>query len=275
MSPTAILEPAQEDQLWQVEQRLVRDHDELPPELVRHEVARARALFTSARITTFVPILVERTARRRLSDSSIGSDSPLTQAMDQSGDYARSMSLRTWGWYTAKQLLADELPRRWAHTRGVAHRAAEVARSLPAEDRQILIAAAWLHDIGYAEELIDTGFHQLDGARYLAARGVPRRVCALVAHHAGAAAVAAVRGLSAELAEFDDEQGPVRDALWYCDMTTAPDGTPVSFAERMRELRARRSPDDPVIQALAGNESERAAAVSRTEELLHSTATLV
>ncbi|TVT24696.1 HD domain-containing protein [Amycolatopsis acidiphila] len=185
------------------------------------------------------------------------------------------MPLLTWSWYTAKRLLAEELPRRWAHTRGVAHRAAEVARMLPREDRQILAASAWLHDIGYAENLVDTGFHQLDGARYLVAQGVPRRVCALVAHYAGAVAVAEIRGLSAELEPFEDEGGPVRDALWYCDMTTAPDGTPVSFSERMRELRARRSADDPVIHALDRNEDERAAAVRRTEELLPTATTHV
>ena len=33
------------------------------------------------------------------------------------------------------------------------------------------MAAAWLHDIGYAEELLDTGFHPLDGARFLASAG--------------------------------------------------------------------------------------------------------
>jgi hypothetical protein len=60
----------------------------------------------------------------------------------------------------------------------------------------------------------------------------------------------------------------VRDALWYADMTTSPDGHPVSFAERMAELRGRRSPDDPVIRALESNERDRAAAVRRTEHRL-------
>ena len=30
-----------------------------------------------------------------------------------------------------------------------------------------MTAAAWLHDIGYAPAVDDTGFHPLDGARYL------------------------------------------------------------------------------------------------------------
>jgi hypothetical protein len=57
---------------------------------------------------------------------------------------------------------------------------------LPAEERETLIAAAWLHDIGYAPALAKTGFHPLDGARHLEALGVDRRLCCLVAHHSGA-----------------------------------------------------------------------------------------
>ncbi|KAA9165575.1 HD domain-containing protein [Amycolatopsis acidicola] len=178
------------------------------------------------------------------------------------------MSLRTWAWFTAKRLLADELPRRWAHTQGVARRATEIANALPREERQILVAAAWLHDIGYAEDLIDTGLHQLDGARFLRREGIPVRVCALVAHNSGAASIARLLNLSDALAAFTDERTPTRDALWYCDVTTSPDGLPISYEERFTELRSRREPEDPVIRALDLSEGERAAAVSRTEELL-------
>ena len=34
-------------------------------------------------------------------------------------------------------------------------------------DADLIEAAAWLHDIGYALGLATTGLHQLDGARYL------------------------------------------------------------------------------------------------------------
>ncbi len=57
--------------------------------------------------------------------------------------------------------------------------------------------------------------------------------------------------------------GPVRDAPWYCELTTSPDGLPVSLRTRMVELRARRGPDDPVVRALAVNGAERAGAVRR------------
>jgi putative nucleotidyltransferase with HDIG domain len=60
----------------------------------------------------------------------------------------------------------ESLPRRWAHVQGVAARAHSLAPVLGA-DADLLEAAAWLHDIGYAPGLADTGLHALDGARYL------------------------------------------------------------------------------------------------------------
>ncbi|GAA3795717.1 HD domain-containing protein [Amycolatopsis tucumanensis] len=182
--------------------------------------------------------------------------------------YRDAIPLDRWARVTAGRLLADEQPRRWAHSQGVGRKAEGTALALAPADRPVLVAAAWLHDIGYAAAVGGVGFHQLDGACYLRSVGVPLRVCALVAHHSGADAVAALVGLGRRLAEFPDERGPVRDALWYCDLTTSPDGLPVSYRTRLLELRARRGPDDPVVRALAVNGEERAAAVRRTEDLL-------
>src|SRR5215468_2096838 len=81
----------------------------------------------------------------------------------------------------AKAQLAGALPRRWRHVRSVARRARWVARELALSAD--LVAAAWLHDIGYAPELVETGFHPLDGARYLGRRGVDAQIVSLVAHH--------------------------------------------------------------------------------------------
>jgi hypothetical protein len=57
--------------------------------------------------------------------------------------------------------LAGALPRRWRHVQSVARRAAWAAGrlSLPGE----LVAAAWLHDIGYAPGLAVTGFTRWTG----------------------------------------------------------------------------------------------------------------
>ncbi|KPI17652.1 metal-dependent phosphohydrolase HD sub domain-containing protein [Actinobacteria bacterium OK074] len=83
----------------------------------------------------------------------------------------------------AGDLLREDLPRRWAHTQGVAACARGLA-PLVGERAGILEAAAVLHDIGYAPPLVDTGFHPLDGARYLRdAHAADDRVVRLVANH--------------------------------------------------------------------------------------------
>lgn len=237
--------------------RLQERLGQVPGSVLDECVRDAWSRFDHARVRRFVPILAERAARARIGR--------LVDAAEVALD---EVSLRTWAWLTARRLLAAELPRRWAHTWGVARRAQQIAPAFPPGEREVLVASAWLHDIGYASPVAATGMHQVDGARYLAGRGVPVRVCALVAHHAGAAAVADLVDLAGALAVFDDEDSPVRDALWYCDMTTGPDGRPMTFGERMAELRTRRAADDPVVRALAVNETDRAAAVRRTEDRL-------
>lgn len=237
--------------------RRLEEQSDVPHSVLDEVVREAWSSFEHARVRSFVPILVERAAKARIGE--------LASADDVSPD---EVSPRTWAWLTAKRLLADALPRRWAHTWGVARRAQQIAPAFAPEERDVLVASAWLHDVGYAPAVTVTGMHQLDGARFLVGRGVSFRVCALVAHHAGAAAVADLVGLAGELAVFEDEQSPVRDALWYCDMTTGPDGQPMTFDERMAELRVRRSGDDPVVRALAVNVRDRAAAVERTEDRL-------
>lgn len=142
-----------------------------------------------------------------------------------------------WARELAGRLLAVPLPRRWSHTQGVAARAGSVA-SVVGEDGDLLVCAAWLHDIGYAPDLAVTGFHPLDGARYLRdVAGVGGRLCALVANHTCASVEARHRGLSGELAaEFPEPAGLLLDVLTYCDVTTGPDGDPVDVAARLDEI---------------------------------------
>lgn len=135
-------------------------------------------------------------------------------------------------------LLAD-LPQRWAHTVGVARRAVELCAGMAPADRDCVVTAAWLHDIGYAGPVLSSGFHPLDGARFLRRAGWAARINALVAHHSGACYVAEARGLRHELAEFPRELSPVADTLTYADQTVGPDGTRVDIRDRMAEMLAR------------------------------------
>jgi putative nucleotidyltransferase with HDIG domain len=151
--------------------------------------------------------------------------------------------MAVWAREVARVLLEDTLPRRWEHTQGVAERARSLAPIL-GEDADLLEAAAWLHDIGYSPALKITGFHPLDGARFLRDfHNADPKLCRLVANHSCAILEAEQRGLADALAsEFPPVEKPLRDALTYCDMTTTPDGAPVTVARRLAEIRERYGP---------------------------------
>ena len=145
-----------------------------------------------------------------------------------------------WAEGLARTLLADSLPRRWAHVQGVAARARSVAPAV-GQDAGLLEAAAWLHDIGYLPELAATGLHGLDGARYL--RDVQHTeplLYRLVAYHSCAVIEAEERGLAHVLTgEFAPPPRPLADALTFCDMTTSPDGEHVQVNHRLAEIHDR------------------------------------
>ena len=123
-------------------------------------------------------------------------------------------------------LAAD--PERLRHSEAVAVRAQLMTAAVDDDQAAFLVAAAWLHDIGYAPGLKETGFHPLDGARHLRATGWPPALCDLVAHHSGSRFVATVRRL-------DDRAQRVR----------LPGGPAHRRADRCRpDSRTERPPDD-------------------------------
>lgn len=173
--------------------------------------------------------------------------------------------------HDAFQLVAEALPgdgRRWAHVQGVARRARELWSAVHDDDRDLLVQAAWLHDIGYGESVRSTGFHPLDGARYLESLHYPARLVRLVAHHSGARFEAEQRGLSTELAEYELEDSPLMDALICADLTTSPDGAPVTFADRLDEILVRYPADTVVHRAMVNATPTLEAAVERTRRRL-------
>lgn len=96
--------------------------------------------------------------------------------------------------------------------------------------------AGWLHDVGYAPSLVATGFHPVDGARFLRAQGARELVVSLVAHHSGAVFEAEQRGLAGELAEFAAPPQELLDVVTYADLTTSPDGAAVTVDQRLSEI---------------------------------------
>jgi HD superfamily phosphodiesterase len=96
----------------------------------------------------------------------------------------------------ACELLADALPRRWRHVQAVGRQAEQIGGRAVGQDAGTLASAAWLHDVGYAPAVVDTGFHPLDGARWLRRVGVDERIATLVAYHSCAWFEAEERGLA-------------------------------------------------------------------------------
>jgi hypothetical protein len=182
------------------------------------------------------------------------------------------MAYTDWAQAVARRLLAEPQPRRWVHTQGVA----ATARTLSAilgDDANLVVAAAWLHDIGYSAGLAVTGFHPLDGARYLRdTEHAADLLCRLVAHHSCAVIGAGESCLAEDLvSEFPPPPEDLLDALTYCDMTTGPDGQAMTLEQRIAEITARYGPGHTVTRVITKSAPSLTAAVSRVSRKLTST----
>jgi hypothetical protein len=173
-------------------------------------------------------------------------------------------ALPAWAKEHAATLLAD-LGVRWQHVCGVARQAQRVSQVLAPEDRPYLVAAAWLHDIGYAPDLAATAFHPIDGARHVRALG-HERLARLIAYHSSARWEAEALGLADELAAFPLEDSATSDALTYCDMTTRPTGQRTTLADRLAEIAERYGAEHLVVRCLQRAHDHLASTVERTEE---------
>ena len=149
-------------------------------------------------------------------------------------------TIAAWAQDLARTLLADSLPRRWAHVQGVAARARSLTSALgptptcsrpphgcttsatspnsPPPACTAWTAPCYLRDVQHAEPML----------------------CRLVAHHSCAVIEAEERGLAHILLnEFDPAPQPLADALTFCDMTTSPDGEHVQVHSRLAEIHDR------------------------------------
>lgn len=183
-----------------------------------------------------------------------------------SRDMVAGSTMTTWAAQEAGRMLKP-LGNRWVHTVAVVERARAVEAANSDVDGEVLVAAAYLHDVGYATKLVRTGHHAIDGALYLRELGL-ERLAQLVAHHSSSAAEAETRGLTVELQAFPCEASPTADALTYCDLLTGPLGERVTLAERMTDVERRYGASHPVTLALRMAHPRLAAAVARIEQRL-------
>ena len=172
-----------------------------------------------------------------------------------------------WAAEQASALLAPQ-KNRWKHVQGVVKTARWVGKIFAEEDYAYLIASAYLHDIGYAPQLQQTGFHPLDGARFILSSLNDMRLASLVAYHSEARFEAQLRGYATALQVFPHEQSAVADALTYCDQVTGPTGLRVSLQERTNEIKHRYGETHIVTKAMYLSLPSIALAVARTEQKL-------
>ena len=161
-------------------------------------------------------------------------------------------------------------PDRLAHSQAAARHAELLALAVDQESAPLLVAAAWLHDIGYAPGLRDTGYHPIDGARHLQRLGWPSAICNLVAHHSGARFVATVLQLDRQLDPYPFSQDALSDALTVADQTTGPRGEAMTVEERMSDMLRRHGPNSPNGLAHPLRERYIRAAATRVAERLES-----
>ncbi|QLY33296.1 HD domain-containing protein [Nocardia huaxiensis] len=165
-------------------------------------------------------------------------------------------------------LLTPLTTARREHTLEVGRKVKRVAHRLPENLRSETVVSAYLHDVGYGYP--DTGFHPIDGANLLAARGFSPIVCNLVAFHSASTVEAEVRGIEAEV--FDrfrlvDVAGLDRatDLVWWADMTTGPNGELFTIDQRLSEIRDRYEAGSIVRTAIDRSEPLLRGAVQRVE----------
>ena len=176
-------------------------------------------------------------------------------AMADHLDWPADVRLRA-AWDVTERMLSEDLPRRWRHSQGVLVRANLAAPELAPEDGNVLRQAAILHDVGYA---VRVGIHRISsrGRRSLSEvdwlgrpSGEPGRPPFI------ARVEAEELGLGAAIVEFEPGEAELTEFLIFSDMTTSPDGLPVTVDERLAEILERYGPESQKARfvALAGQE---------------------
>ncbi len=144
----------------------------------------------------------------------------------------------------------EDLHPRWEHLSAVGELADVLAvwtGRVPAH----VVAAAWLHDIGYAPDLVCTGFHPLDGAWFLQSLGYPPEVVSLVGWHSAAEREAHYLGLSRDLLRLGRPEQADLDLVTMFDLVTGPHGDLTRVEDRIQEVLQRHGPGTVVFEGMS------------------------
>lgn len=150
-------------------------------------------------------------------------------------------------------------------TLGPARHALEIQDILDEPWRSAIVPATWLHDIGYRPGVGESGFHPLDGARFLEAGGWSSEICRLVAWHTAAGTEAQMRGLLPQMQAHPRPPQRAVDAITWADITSSPTGESVGPEERLAEILIRYPAGSLVHRSITACRSELLAAAARVE----------
>ena len=179
-----------------------------------------------------------------------------------------SHELDLWAQEQAKTYLSS-LGNRWLHVQGAVTVAQWLSPTIsnPVE-RSYLLAAVYLHDIGYSPSLATLGFHPIDGACFVLNAIGDRRLAALVAHHSGARFEARLRDFGKALSPFPREQSAVAEYLNYVDMHSGVCGQICTLIERRADIERRYPPENVVIRSFRSAYPSLKQDVARVERRL-------
>jgi len=127
-------------------------------------------------------------------------------------------------------------PKRVAHVLEISRRVRETAEKLGLRGAQLELAecAALLHDIGYWEPIAKTGFHPIDGARFLEEHQEPELAAYIIGHSCSPE--------EGELSGFPGiRQDPslIAKLITYWDVQVKQGGEVVSYSERFADIISR------------------------------------
>lgn len=166
--------------------------------------------------------------------------------------------------------LLQGLDARLKHSAAVATQMSRVADLVEPDWRSPAKDAAWLHDVGYSPTVALTGFHALDGARWLRDHGWPDRTCRLIAWHTESFEEARLHCLDGVLlAEFAAPPRRAAAAIAWADLTSSPRGERWAAERRVAEILNRYPPGSIVHEVTHASLPALRAAVREIEELFY------